>query len=341
MTSAALAVLPACGLPALRPTRTEEAGGYGIPQRALDRLSRIAPQGHAVWQEGRWIAGRGGDPVFPVLSITKAVAALAAARAVSRGWIDTDEPIRFPEWRSSARDRRDLTLRHLLNSTSGLAPGDRELYSARPADKGHAALALPLLRNPGSTFHYGPASWEVLAEFLKSRLPEHGTSLQRWLEETVGELGIRPRDWRRDGTGIPYFSTGIVCTLSDLGRLGLVLAALASGRNQAGISAAIYQNLTAPRSANPMFSAGIWWNRLARMPGARTIEPERSLAGEMPPGFWRSACLLPAARAEWLALVGSGGSRVYVLPSAEVVVAIARGGSRWSDAAMLRALSGA
>lgn len=340
MTSAALAALPGCGLPAIRLDRTEEKESYGIPPGALDRLGRIAPQGHAVWQEGTWIAGRGGDPVFPVLSITKAVAALAAARAVSRGWIGTDEPIGFPEWHG-ARNRHGMTLRHLLNSTSGLSPGDRELYSARPADKGRAALALPMLRSPGATFRYGPAAWEVLAEFLKRRLPEHRTSLQRWLEETLGELGIRPRDWRRDGTGTPYFSTGICCALSDLGRLGSTLAALASGRNQAGISAATFHNLAAPRSANPMFSAGIWWNRLARMPGARAIEPERSLAGEMPPGFWRSACLQPAARAEWMALVGSGGSRVYVLPSAAVVVAVAQGGARWSDAAMLRSLTGA
>lgn len=332
IASAAFATLPGCAFPYIR---REETAAYRIPGAAVDRLRRLAPSGHSMWQGGEMVSCSGNDASFPVLSVTKSVAMLTVARAATRGWLEADEAVDFPEWRG----RPPVTVRHLMNSSAGLPPGDRELYSARPADKGLAALRLPVLRAPGSVFRYGPAPWELLGEFLKRRLPDHGTSLPKFLGETLGELGIRPGEWRMDGKGTPYLSTGMVCRLGDLGRLGFALADLASGNGRAGVSAEVFRNITSPCGANPMFSAGIWWNLLARRSSARAVEPERALGGEKSAGFWKNACLYPAARAEWFALVGSGGTRVYVMPSASVVIAVARGGDRWSDAAMLRSLT--
>lgn len=335
ITAAAFGSLPGCGLPVIR--RELVSSNYTIPDRAMDHLRRFAPRGYACWQQGDKLGGSGNSPVFPALSVTKSIAMLTAARAVTKGWLKPDEEVDFPEWR--AGKGTGITVRHLLDSTAGLPPGDRELYSARPADKGRAALALPVVNPPGAVFRYGPASWELLGEFMKRRLSEHGASLPRFVNETLANLGIRPCGWRYDGGGIPYFSTGLVCGLEDLGRIGAALSDLESGNNHAGVSSEVFRNLGSPRTANPMFSAGIWWNRLARQSGARAVEPERSLSGERSFGFWKNACLHPAARPDWFALVGSGGTRVYVLPSASVVIAVARAGDSWSDAAMLRELS--
>ena len=324
--------LAGCSMPALRPQAAE---AYEIPSRALDRLRRLAKNGHACWQEGRLVSSGGSGAAFPVMSVTKSLAAMMAMRVTGRGWMAADEVLGSPGWHRAS----GMTVRHLLNSTSGLPSGDRELYSARPRDKGLAAAALRPVDAPGAVFRYGPAGWEWLGEFLKRRLAEHGASPGEELSDLLDDIGIRPLDWRRDGTGAPYLSTGMVCGLSDLGRLGQALARLAAGRDAAGVKAAVFRDLTAPRAANPMFSAGIWWNRLARLRGARAVEPERALAGVKSPGFWRNACMQPAARAEWFALVGSGGTRVYVLPSASVVIAVARGGGRWSDAAILGSLT--
>lgn len=334
LAAAALSPLAGCVLPVLRPQETEP---YRVPPRAIAMLRRRALRGHACWQAGQLVSSSGEAAPFPVLSITKSVSALLVMRAVGRGWVTADETVTFPEWRSRAGE--GMTLRHLLDSSAGLPSGDRALYSDRPFDKGRAAVVLRPVDEPGSVFRYGPAPWELMGEWLKRRLTEHGVIYQEFLTGLLGDLGIRPGDWRRDGTGMPYLSTGMVCGLDDLGRLGRALSALAAGRDAAGVKAEVFRDLTAPRAANPVFSAGIWWNRLARLRTSRAVEPERSLSGAMPAGFWRNACLYPAARPEWLALVGSGGIRVYALPPADVVVAIAGGGDRWSDAAMLRALS--
>ena len=39
----------------------------------------------------------------------------------------------------------------------------------------------------------------------------------------------------------------------------------------------------------------------------------------------------------WLAMVGSGGKRVYVLPSHDLVIVRLDRAARWNDAAFLRA----
>lgn len=329
LAGTAIVGMQGCSIPLVGWKR--DAGAYEIPGRVIDHLRKRAGGGFACWQDGSLLSSEGNRGSFPVLSVTKSVAALVVARAVTKGWFRLDEAVDFPEWRG----RRTLTVRQLLDSCSGLPPGDRELYSARPVDKGLAALRLRPVHSPGSVFQYGPSSWEALGEFLKRRLPEHGASLPGFLADTVSRLGIRPTDWRRDGMGTPYLSTGMVCGLNDLGRLGSVFADLASGNDRVGVSAAVFDDLTVRRPANPMFSAGIWWNRNARMSGARAVEPERSLNGVKTPAFWRNACLHPAARPEWSALVGSGGTRVYLLPSESVVIAVARAGDSWSDAAML------
>lgn len=88
-----------------------------------------------------------------------------------------------------------------------------------------------------------------------------------------------------------------------------------------------------------MFAAGIWWNRNAPLPGAFAIEPERELDQPRPSTFWRRACLSPAADADWLALVGSGGKRVFVLPQRDIVIVRLARGRGWSDGGFLRTLS--
>ena len=88
-----------------------------------------------------------------------------------------------------------------------------------------------------------------------------------------------------------------------------------------------------------MFSAGIWWNRNATLPGAFAIEPERELDDVRPPSFWRRACLGPELDPGWLAMVGSGGKRVYALPDEEIVIARLGRSRGWNDGAFLRSLS--
>ncbi|MEO7098465.1 MAG: serine hydrolase domain-containing protein [Luteolibacter sp.] len=301
---------------------------------------RLGGEGYGIWQGGRLIGGRNPAHRLPSLSITKSLAALAVVRAAGEGWIELDRPLIdvIPEWRADAGKRR-VTVRMLVNQTAGFSSGVAELYRGSIRDKGAAAITLPLVDPPGERFRYGPASDEILAEVLRRYLLEHGSTTEDFLREVMGRIGISSPDWRKDMTGHDYLSTGAEFSVRDLGKLGRVAAKLANGENAAALKSRVFRDLASPRMANPMVAAGIWWNRNAAKAGAFSIEPERNLNAVRPPSFWQLACLASDTDPDWLAMVGSGGKRVYVLPSRDLVIARLDRSASWNDGAFLRAMS--
>ncbi len=321
-------VLPGCG---------PSTAGNGINTAAAERLGG---EGYGIWQGGRWTGGRDPSRRMASLSITKSLAALAVVRAAGEGWIELDRQLgdSFPEWRSDPGKRR-VTVRMLVNQSAGFSSGVAQLYRGPIRDKGKAAIALPLVDPPGERFRYGPASSEILAELLRRKLRDRGTTSEEFLRNLMERVGISSPDWRKDLAGNFYLSTGAQFSVRELGKLGHVVAQLANGKDTAGLRAEVFRDLAAPRTANPMVGAGIWWNRNAVKPGAFSIEPERNIDDVRPPSFWSRACLATGLDSGWLAIIGSGGKRVYVLPSRELVVARLDRSNGWNDAAFLRAIS--
>ena len=325
------------GCAALLPGCAQSVAREGINPAAV---ARMGGDGYGIWQGGRWLAGHGPGTRMPSLSITKFLTALAVVRATGEGWLELDRPLgeTLPEWKSDSGKRR-VTVRMLVNQTAGFASGERALYHGQIADKGKTAIALPLVDPPGTQFRYGPASAEILGEILRRKLRDRGDSTENFLRDLMGQLGVSSPGWRKDQKGNLYLSTGAEFSVRDLGKLGQVAAQLANGTNAAGLQAEVFRDLATPRAANPMVAAGIWWNRNAAKSDAFAIEPERHLEVVQPPSFWAHACLGVGLDPGWFALVGSGGKRVYVLPSREWVVARLDHANSWNDAAFLRALT--
>ena len=305
----------------------------------VEAVARLGGAGYGIWQNGQFIAGRSLGGRMPSFSITKSLAALAVVDATSKGWIGIDRPLDdiIPEWQNDGGKRR-ITLRMLVNQTAGFPSGVAALYRGLISDKGRVALSLPLIDPPSSQFRYGPASSEIIAEVLRRVLREHGMTTEIFLRELINRLGISSPNWRKDGLGRFYLSTGAEFNVQGLGRLGQVVAKLATGESFAGLDADVFLNLASPRFPNPMVSAGLWWNRNAPKAGSFAIEPERHLDLSSPSSFWQQACLYPAADPGWLAMVGSGGKRVYILPSRDLVIARLDRAASWDDAAFLRAV---
>ncbi len=102
------------------------------------------------------IASRGDlDAVFPLASVTKAVAALSALVAVERRLISLEDPAGPP----------GSTVRHLLAHASGL-----------PFEGGAA------ISPPGRRRVYSNRGFEVLGECIEAVT---GVGIQEWMEETV------------------------------------------------------------------------------------------------------------------------------------------------------------
>jgi CubicO group peptidase (beta-lactamase class C family) len=306
----------------------------------LSAIQRFGGDAFGTWKTGRWLGGHRPDGRMPSLSITKSLAALAVVRGTQEGWLELDRPLGgiLPEWRTDPEKRR-ITVRMLVNQSAGFASGVASLYRGEIQNKGKIAIALPLVDPPGARFRYGPASSEILAEILRRNLQKQGSTTEKFLTVIMKQIGISSPDWRKDLGEHFYLSTGAEFSVNDLGKLGQVIAKLASGIDTAGLKAEVFRDLASPRAANPMVAAGIWWNRNATRKGAFSIEPERHIDDVHPPDFWKLACLAKNLDSDWLAIVGSGGKRVYVLPSQNLVIARLGRSATWDDAAFLRALS--
>ena len=304
------------------------------------RLSSAGASGYGVWQGGRTVESMNPGAGLGALSLTKSIAALAVTRAVAEGWLSLDGSLTdvIPEWRNDAAKSR-VSVRMLVNQSAGFAPSPGPLYRGKIQDKGRVAVALPLMDAPGTRFRYGPACWEILAEILHRKLAADGSTLEKFIDRVSGRIGLRSRDWRKDGKGRYYLSTGAEYSVRELGKLGRTLGRLARGTGDAGLDAGIFRDLASPRGANPMFGAGIWWNRNASKAGAAAIEPERLLDGVHDPAFWSRACLSTRAASGWLAAIGSGGKRIYVLPEKDIVIVRLGRAYGWNDSAVLEGLT--
>jgi CubicO group peptidase (beta-lactamase class C family) len=126
-------------------------------------------------------ACKGGRPVsahtlFRVGSVTKPITAVAVLQLAERGLIDLDAPVaRYLPWfRTAGRTggNASVTVRHLLNQTSGLPYSAWKTALADPSVKesleaGVRALGrVPLLTPPGTKWAYANANYDTLGQIV-------------------------------------------------------------------------------------------------------------------------------------------------------------------------------
>jgi CubicO group peptidase (beta-lactamase class C family) len=153
-----------------------ERQASGIPGIAL----AIVQDGAAVHLRGFGDDGRGhpvgADTPFPIGSLTKSFTALLVRQAIDAGQLDADAPVqRYLPWfrvadgEASAR----ITLRHLLNQTSGFSHADGVAPLVRWSNatieetaRGFATVSLN--RPVGERFEYSNLNWVLLGAVLQA-----------------------------------------------------------------------------------------------------------------------------------------------------------------------------
>jgi CubicO group peptidase (beta-lactamase class C family) len=282
-----------------------------------------------VWRGGRVVYERGARQVVPprIFSITKSLVSIGVFRDAKTGGLSLGQA-------ATHQAARGVSLADLLNQTSGLPAAHREFYAEGLNDK---EPVLQRLRQTGGrgSFVYGPSHWEVLAEEIRV---QRGASLEGWLRKFVpGADSAALARWRRDDQGRLFFSTGARMGARDLLPAGReVLSGMRRGRWPADVRAL----LSSGTEANRMYALGFWLNRGSQRPGAREVAVESSLGSNHGPDFWRGGCLSRVAPKDLLAMIGTRGQRVYVIPSQDLVVIRLGAGKGFSDAEFLRRLFG-
>lgn len=328
LLGAPLAAVAGPQKPALPAERLQAAADYSARTGGLALLVR---------EHGRTRLESGAACREPrrIYSGTKAFWGLAALAAIEDELIKPEEPVAavLSEW----RDRPTACITHLLDFSCGLAACP-VLHEDGLDDRNRLALQQRQLAKPGQTFIYGPSALQVFHEVLKRRLAGRWRreSPVRYLERRVlRPLDLGPQRYLPDGAGNPLLAAGFLLSAEQWAAVGDLM--LKAGRPVLR-DPAIWSSVSLGSAAGAPYRCGFWNNRRAARDGARETDIETMLDRPWQSQTWTRACLSRSAPADLLACVGSGGQRLYAVPSQGLIVVRQGRGDRFRDPEFLRRL---
>jgi len=289
-----------------------------------------------VLEDGRVAcASSGVDVPHELWSGTKSLIGLVAAAAVQDGLLTLDEPAAatITEWRDVPQ-KNAITIRQLLSMTSGHR-------SAVGRPQGYAAsLDVPLSREPGTAFQYGPTPLQIFGEILKRKLAAAGQDAdpRQYAERRLLQpLDVTITDWRNGPDGEPLMPQGAVMSAEQWAKLGEFVRAGGVQDDKPLVDKDTLRALFDGSTPNPAYGLTWWLPRATPANDAVTAATDITQAGtELP--------------RDMVVAAGAGDQRLYVIPSrkltivrqAKLNVADMLHGkpSGWSDRQFLRLLLG-
>ena len=241
---------------------------------------------------------------------------VAAAAMIEDGLINSfNEPVSATicEWVNDSRKNR-ITIRHLLSLTSGLKENMKQLggLEGRAEDKYAFAINLPAVSEPGRRFRYGPSHFYVFGEVMKRKLKSCGQTPLDYLKQRILDpLDIIIDNWIHDHAGNPHIPNGAYVAASDWAKFGLFLLRRGCSNGRQIIRADLLNECFKGSSANPGYGLAFWLNQPGGMGANKTQRaPKGSVAG------W----IYPDGYSELIGALGSGRTRMYIIPSRQLVI---------------------
>ncbi len=285
--------------------------------------------------------GHSADKSLHIYSGTKSFFGVLAVIAQDEGLLKLDEPVAetIKEWRDDPR-KSQITIRELLDFTSGLETGFEEIYGRSTADKLTLSLGLKAKADRGDTFVYGPSHLQVFCEVLRRKLKSRGTSYQAYLErKLIRPLDIEITQWRADSHGNVIPSAGMWMTGRDWMHFGEMVCHGGSWNGKQIVETGSLAACFRGTAINPAFGLCFWVNSHSTQPDAREVDVEVFLEREPMPEDWSGSCLSKNAPPDLLCSLGSNFQRLYIVPSMDlVVVHLGKKGNEFRDAEFLKLL---
>ncbi|MGA2257532.1 MAG: serine hydrolase [Thermoguttaceae bacterium] len=242
------------------------AADLGIDPAALEKLRKRAEEAVSdavvIVKDGRlvadWDFGRERGPI-EAMSATKSIVNLAIGRLIDSGKIESlDQPVSdfYPEWKQGRK--KLITVRHLLNHTSGLQNLPITTLEIYPSpDFVQLALAAELSDDPGSKFAYNNKALNLLAGVVQRA---SGTRMDRYIGKEIFEpLGINDFDWTLDKAGNPHGMSGLQIRALDLAKIGQMMLDEGSWKGKQILSKDWVRKSVEPsQSLYPIYGL-LWW----------------------------------------------------------------------------------
>jgi CubicO group peptidase (beta-lactamase class C family) len=159
-------------------------------ERQFDDM-RVGEAAYALIKgDDQLMAGHGAaspDTPFVIASVSKSFTALAVLQLVDRGLVDLDAPVTdYIDWFATADSAVSITVRQLLNQTSGLSTldGVRDLFAPEILlDERVGSIAdYGPISEPGAEFHYSNLNYAVLGLIVEK---VSGIGYGEFIEEEI------------------------------------------------------------------------------------------------------------------------------------------------------------
>lgn len=266
-------------------------------------------------------------------SMHKTVLAMMVGAAIEDGVIaSVDDPVGnyLGEWRDDPRGQ--ISFRQLLTMASGLenpSMAKMELAAMHMmlGDVSDAALGLEIAERPGA-FNYNNGNFQIAGTALSRALGQakRGTYARYLSDRLWCPLGNRSATlWLEDEGGEPRYFAFLDASVRDWARVGELIRNRGARDGKQLLPAAWIDEMARPSPGNANYGLGIW--RGSPWTKSRAYSRESK---------FKATHSAPYLADDVLFLDGFGGQRVYIVPSAKLV--IARSGETsmtWDDARLV------
>lgn len=271
--------------------------------------------------------GRGAaDARWPIGEGTRAFTPLLAATMIEDRLLNLDEPVALTigDW-GAHPFKSTISVRALLSGTSGIrfaANGPRDLSTA---------IACEPTDPPGARFIDDEAAYLVFVELARRKLMSSGRESDpaRYLTmRTLMPIGCVPIGWARMDNGDPRFDTGAAVSARGWAQAGELIRREGVWRAQQLADDDALREAMRGSFAESRAGFGLWLAAAGRDQAPLRINTD----------LWRASSPAPIDLAM---AAGAGGQRLYLSPSAGLVVvrqAMSAEDASWSDAQFLSLL---
>ena len=241
-------------------------------------------------------------------SMAKSVTSALIGLLVKQGKLDVNKPAPVPEWGNEKDKRHGITLRHLLQQTSGLdfeenyakySDATRMLFNK--ADMAAYAASRPIKVAPGSEFYYSSGNANILSRIVRQAVgdPNYYSFIY---DSLFRKIGMHTAVMEPDASGTMVGSSYVFATARDWAKFGLLYYNNGMVNGQQLFSNDWVKQTVAPFAADRLQQYGyqFWLN------GFNKEDPSQRK--------------FPAAPADMFYAGGYAGQNVFVIPSKKLVI---------------------